>query len=362
MKQRKEYIDIIRSTLPTSECLTIQLGECKILVKANTKEIKNALQEYFGSFVIDQVSNHDILITVHECYKGFIENQMHGVCFAIKNPDPGKTKIKEEFIDLLDGRIVKKRLTGMFFIFGHGDHLAIGPCLQNLNQVINFINNRFIEWKLCRGSILGHASGINFEGKGLAIAGFSGAGKSTLALKIMNLGASFVSNDRIMVRKTNNGLAMSGVAKLPRINPGTVLNNPQLESILSEEERIQFSNLSKDELWHLEHKYDASIDICYGPNRFLLESPMHGLVILNWTNGYSYEPASQVNISDRVDLLPAFMKSTGLFFLPHSDCFMPAPTIESYIDHLSCCSVWEFNCGIDFENAAQACIHFLKEL
>ena len=68
----------------------------------------------------------------------------------MKTPDPGKTKIKEEYVDLDDGRIVRKRLTGMLFVFGGGQNVAVGPCGANLNQVINFINNRYIEWLLCR--------------------------------------------------------------------------------------------------------------------------------------------------------------------------------------------------------------------
>ena len=64
------------------------------------------------------------------------------------------------------------------------------------------------------------------------MAGFSGAGKSTLALHVMSLGATFVSNDRVMVAETpandSGAPMMYGVAKHPRINPGTAMNNPDL--------------------------------------------------------------------------------------------------------------------------------------
>jgi HprK-related kinase B len=281
--------------------------------------------------------------------------------FAVKPPDPGKTKVKEEFLDLPDGRIVRKRLTGMVFVFGEGDNAAVGPCRDHLNQVINFINNRHIQWALCRGCLLGHAAGVLRKNRGLALAGFSGAGKSTLALHIMNLGATFVSNDRLMVAPEGDGLHMHGVAKLPRINPGTVLNNPSLESVMTPEERAEFAALPVRELWNLEHKYDADIETCFGPDRFRLDGPMHALAILDWKPGGGETKVRRVSLGDRRDLLPAFMKSTGLFFAPEAGCRMPEPTEDAYADLLSRCGVLEFSGGIDFEKAARICVRFLED-
>ena len=77
-------------------------------------------------------------------------------------------------------------------------------------------------------------------GAGLVIAGFAGAGKSTLALEIMGHGTDFISNDRVMVSRQGQTLTMAGVAKMPRINPGTVLNNPNLASVMNAEDRARF--------------------------------------------------------------------------------------------------------------------------
>lgn len=314
---------------------------------ANEKAIIEELAKYFGPFAED-VNQPDIFITVHEA-----PTPEFPLSFTIKTPDPGKTKIKEEFAELPDGRIVRKRLTDMIFVFGQGDNLAMGPCLENMNQVVNFINNRHIEWKLCQGCLLGHAAGVIWNGKGVSLAGFSGAGKSTLALHLMNQGATFVSNDRLMIEKNGQKLFMYGVAKLPRINPGTILNNPNLENLMTPEERERFSALSGEELWNLEYKYDAPIDKCFGEGRFVLGSPMHSLVILNWKKGQGETSVQKVNPMVRKDLLPAFMKSTGLFLLPHNGCAMPEPHIENYIEFLSLCNVFEITGGINFEKAAE---------
>jgi len=374
-KNIESYISEYRKEFPTPFETVLKFANCCIKVKVNNDSLLSELNHYFDNFVLpvsgvnssDSVVTEpiDITISVHQAPVPDL-----AIPFIAKQPDPGKTKIKEEFIDLPDGRIVRKRLTGMHFFFGRKGHLAIGPCLENSNQVINFINNRYIEWELCKGALLGHAAAVAWKGKGAAIAGFSGAGKSTFALHMMNKGTIFISNDRLMIRKTkpvplNNAgtaheLAMFGVAKLPRINPGTILNNPNLLKIMSDEEIRIFSALPKEELWEMEHKFDASIDECFGPDRFVLEAPMHSLAILNWKHTDTPLSVEIVDPKERVDLLPAFMKSTGLFFTPDSYCNMPEPTPEAYADYLSNCTMIEFSGGVDFEKAAEIYLHFLE--
>ncbi len=367
MKQQGTITDSIskyRESYPAHYATALKFARCKIKVKVNEESLVNELNSYFDNFVIpfpDDDSHgkpkdkFDITISAHQAPVPDIPME-----FTVKKPDPGKTKIKEEYIDLSDGRVVRKRLTGMHFFFGRGEHLAIGPCLENTNQVINFINNRYIEWELCKGALLGHAAAVAYKEKGAALAGFSGAGKSTLALHMMNHGTTFISNDRLMIRTHEGHLTLSGVAKLPRINPGTILNNPNLLKIMSDEEIKLFSSLPREELWELEHKFDASIDECFGPGRFVLEAPMHALAILNWKHSGEPLNVQVVDPAKRMDLLPAFMKSTGLFFTPDSHCQMPEPSPEIYAEYLSRCTVIEFSGGIDFERAAKVYIHFLE--
>ncbi|MBF0235343.1 MAG: HprK-related kinase B [Desulfamplus sp.] len=360
-----------RKEFPTPFETLLKFANCRIRVKVNDESLLSELNHYFDNFVIpvpeakpgDSIITEPVDITISAHQTALLDL---AIPFITKQPDPGKTKIKEEFIDLPDGRIVRKRLTGMYFFFGTKEHLAIGPCLENSNQVINFINNRYIEWELCKGGLLGHAAAVAWKGKGGAVAGFSGAGKSTFVLHMMSKGTTFVSNDRLMIRKGpllphNNAhqLTMFGVAKLPRINPGTILNNPDLLGIMSDEEIKRFSALPKKELWELEHKYDASIDECFGPDRFVLEAPMHALAILNWKDTGTPLKVQIVDPEKRMDLLPAFMKSTGLFFMPDSHCKMPEPTSEAYADYLSNCTIIEFSGGVHFKEAADIYLHFL---
>lgn len=351
---RQQLTSEIRHTFPASHQLYLAFGGCTINVGLNSEELNRVLRQYFKPFIAGP-ADPQIVITVHEA--GLQLNYS----YSVKQPDPGKTKIKEEFCDIVGGRIVHKRLTGMQFIFGQGDNLAVGPCLKNPNQVINFINNRFIEWKLQRGAILGHAAGVWHKGRGLSLAGFSGMGKSTLALHLMSKGTSFVSNDRLLVNKSGADLQMAGVAKLPRVNPGTVLNNPDLAATIPEEERRQFAELPPDQLWMLEHKYDVDIDACFGKNRFVIESPMHGLLILNWnresTDDFSFR---KVSLDERPDLLSAFMKSTGLFYLPDQENTALDASQDEYLERLRRITVFEASGPVNFDLAALKCLQFLE--
>lgn len=333
--------------------LRVDMAGCVIEVETNSKELAETLEGYFKPFLTGGGSDPVSLVTALEMPPPTFPYE-----FTVKQPDPGKTKIKEEYLDLEDGRIVRKRLTGMVFVFGGGRNLAVGPCLENPNQVVNFVNNRFIQCKLEQGCLLGHAAGVGMNGRGLGMAGFSGMGKSTLALHLMGRGADFVSNDRIMITREGEPPTMFGVAKHPRINPGTALTVPGLDSIMSDEERERFSSLDADELWSLEHKYDAIIEEYYGKGRFRLQAPMHAMVLLNWKLDGGPLVIRQVSPNERKDLLPALMKETGLFYIDNGG--RPEPGEDEYAEVLSRCTVIEMSGGVDFEAAADACRQFMN--
>lgn len=341
------YNDVIRDNEFT-QVLHLSLGNIVIRVHTNSDRLIHDMRSYFTGFITEEEESH---IEIYALESDPVETDLD---FIVKTPDPGKTKIKEEYANLSDGRVVKKVLTGMLFVFNGRENVAAGPCVENSNQVINFINNRYIELLLQRGCLLFHAAGVLNDSKGIVLSGFSGAGKSTLALHMMSEGYSFLSNDRIMVENTRDKLFMYGIPKLPRINPGTIMNNPDLTSIITEEEREEFKKLPNRDLWELEHKYDARIDEIFGQGKFKLFSEMDTLVIMSWKHNGEPLKLGKINISNRPDLYPAFMKSPGLFFRADEEFTGGMQPEESYVDALNNCDVYELSGGVDFKNAVIA--------
>ncbi len=394
-----EFQQALAAAHPPTAQLHLRFAHCRVVVHTNAPTLLEKLRGYFAPFVAPPaLESETIEIFAHEA-----PPLDPAVLPALSPfaPEPGKARVKEEYAELRDGRLVRKRLTGMVFAFGGTRHVAVGPCVANDNQIVNFVNSRFIQAQVRRGYLLCHAAGLalarpvagaampasgapshvsgetraaSAPARGLALAGMSGRGKSTLALHLLNRGFDFVSNDRLLIRRgapladgrpqpaaADAALEMVGVAKWPRVNPGTLLNNPALQGILSPDERARYSALPKDELRRLEAKYDVLIEACYGPNRFRLAATMRAAVILNWNWEAGPLRVTRFEPAARPDLLAALMKRLGLFFEPPGGGLGPDPQPHEYIAMLADLPCYEFTGGVDFDAAADACARLLTE-
>lgn len=331
----------------------VDMGECRVSVSSDNPMLVAALREYFGDFVCESPAGPRVQIYAWES-PTLPDPQGLGP-FAEQPREGGKSGLKEAFVRVEDGVIIRKVRTGMLYVVGEGIHHVKGPCLENLPQVVNFANNRAIELALRGGDLLGHAAALVAQTKtgerGVAFAGFSGMGKSTLSLHLMSAANySFVSNDRIMFSVQDKEARMLGVAKHPRINPGTILHNPSLHTVSTLKDRERWKGMPIDELWDLEEKYDGIVDRCFGPGRFSLRAPLNAFVVLNWKRNGAAPLLDRVDLASRLELLDAIRKSPGLFFSPGQ-----GPTydgsVENYLRALKDVDIYELSGGVDFEKA-----------
>jgi HprK-related kinase B len=332
----------------------VRLEDLTVEVRANKPELQAAVRGYFCDFLAP-LNSADLVVRVIDAPTPKLD-----LPFKTDWPAPGKTKIKNEYVDFPDGRLVRKCLTGFHAFFGPGISLACGPCLANMNQTVNFVVHRFIQWQLERKHLVGHAAAVSLSGKAFAIAGLSGRGKSTLALHMLHRGLDFISNDRILVARQDDGHVVRGVPKLPRVNPGTILTTPGLEHLVTNEQKTNWQSLAPDDLWHLEEKYDVFIDQCYGPGRFKLHAALMGLVILTWNRDGGPPRLEEVRLEDRADLLEALRKPVGVFFAGKEGQEPPDQSPEAYLRLLQGCPVYEIAGGIDFSAAAEMLIEKLQ--
>ncbi len=340
------------------DALFLGLGSCKLLVRSNSRELIDGLRHYF-SHVPAASGQPDLEVIAIER-----EAADTGIGFVDWAREPGKSGRKDSYFDIPGGRVVRKVRTGMVFLQSETRRIAAGPCQRYDNQVINFINSQYMNWLQHRDWVICHAAGLVLDGKCLGIAGFSGGGKSTLMLHLMDRDeVSFLSNDRLFVRKVNGITHACGIPKLPRVNPGTIVHNTRLQGLLTAQQRADLLALPPDELWHLEDKYDVFLDQVYGPGRVVSEALLSGFLVLNWRrDSEAAVEIRPVELDQRPDLLAAIMKSPGPFYQYPDGRFHRDDAIldeQAYLDALRGVRIHEATGRIDFDGLARRCLREL---
>jgi HprK-related kinase B len=185
------------------------------------------------------------------------------------------------------GRAIRRRARahhGLAFLLGTDLSLAVGACADNQNQIANLIHARYIERLLQRGWLLCHAAGVAMGTRGIALCGPSDSGKSTVALRAIGGGASYVASHGLLVHETGGARRMAGVPEWPRVNPGTLVHDSVLRTLLSEKRLSELEKLSATDLWRLQDKHDIDIGRLFGPSRMLAAADLLACVVLNWSS------------------------------------------------------------------------------
>ncbi len=343
---------LVGNAVLKEQALCLLLGDCRIRVRSNADELMERLRRYFG-FVVTTDDGHDIDVIAVER-----EAPQLDVEFVDWRREPGKTGRKDSCHDFAGGRLVRKVRTGMVFLQSESRRIAAGPCLDNDNQVINFIITQYMNWLQVRDWLICHAAGVVRNGSAWGLAGFSGGGKSTLMLCLLEDDASrFLSNDRLFVSRQPGGVQAAGVPKLPRINPGTIVNNQRLHPLIPEVERAALLELPADQLWELEQKYDVMIDQLYGPGRIRMQAPLDGFLVLNWDrHSNAATRLERVDLHEQRALLGAIMKSPGPFMQYADGSFLGnqlTPDEDVYLAAFADVPVYAASGGVDFDDLAR---------
>lgn len=331
------------------DILPLRLGECRIDIRSNSPEHLSELRDYFAHVVVEGDTKPELeMIAIERDIPDI------GVTYTDWAREPGKTGRKDAYYDMPGGRLVLKVRTGMQFLQSENLRIAAGPCRRYPNQVINFLNAQYMNWLQNRDYLICHAAGLVYGGRAFGVAGFSGGGKSTLMLRLMDHDeVGFLTNDRLFIGHGNGTPQALGIAKLPRINPGTIVHNARLQSLISPEKREQLLALPEDELWHLEEKYDVDVAQVYGADRIVQQAPLGAFIILNWDRTSDAPPQiNQVDLSQRRELLGAIMKSPGPFYQFNDGSFFQdnmSLNEETYLDCLLGVDVYEVSGGVDFD-------------
>jgi len=342
--------------------IALQLPDMVIGVRSNSPALLDILRDYFRHIIVDEdvVDDHRIEVVALER-----EPLQWDVDWQDWSRPAGKRGRKDAYVDVCEGqvqgRLIWKVRTGMVFLQSLNHRIAVGPCLANANQVINFINNQYMNDLQQQGWLICHAAAVAESGKITAMAGFSGGGKSTMMLHLMNHAQfNYVTNDRMFIKPVDGHVQARGVPKLPRVNPGTIIHNARLRSMLAADEIAAFEAMPQQELWDLEQKYDVDVGQVYGADRFDDAAPLDRFIVLNWSRD-SQQPTkvSAVEIAHRPELLDAIMKSSGPFYQYADGSFYDDQhglTRQQYIAVLEQVQVLEVTGGVSFDVLEQACL------
>ncbi|MDB4837701.1 HprK-related kinase B [Marinomonas sp.] len=345
-----------------AECLNhavFNFANLTVRVHTNYPNILDELKAYYKSYLQAETGNASVDLYAYESEEvGQLED------WVDVPREAGKQGKKEGYLDSFtesgdfEGRWIKKFKTGMTLLQRLENPIAMGPCLANMAQIINFVNNQFLNLHLRQGYSLGHASGFSVNGNVTAIAAGSGGGKSTLMLRCLESETrQFITNDRILIRQTEAGVDAVGVAKLPRVNPGTLLHSHEnrLRHILSTERQQQLLEMAPQDLWVLEEKYDVQIEEEYGASRVELTGKLHNLVMLDWSFSSMEETRiERVDLTEEPDVIEGLRKRPGPFYQDTSGVFVDlhaCESVEHYCAALQGVKVFRLVGGIDFDKA-----------
>jgi HprK-related kinase B len=285
--------------------LYLRFGSFTLAVQSNDARLQRRLARYFRDFALDTPGARapDAILRATDGEPPTIERALQ----------PWGDRGKESFADTRRGRIIRKDRTGVVIETGAGWTIA-GNLHRNFSQLVNLIGVIYGCAQLDRGGAMLHASAAVIDGAALAMIGESGSGKSSLTVRLLERGADFLSNDRLIVRRERNGVVARGLPKLPRVNPGTLLAGRRTSALITTDARRRYGKMGARQLWDLEEKFDLDFERTLG-RRWLLRAPLACAFVLDWRHGGGDLALARLTPGQAVESLQRAAKSFGAFDL-----------------------------------------------
>jgi HprK-related kinase B len=258
--------------------LRLRVRDFRLLFETDSTALASRVSSYFEAY-LDPTPDpaHERLVAL-ETEAEFDAHQMRPW-----RAKPGRVP-KESFYDRDGHRYILKNRTGLLIVRGAGTTVASGPVTRNAHQIINLVGTMFGISLLRQGFLMVHASGVveRSSGRARVFLGNSGSGKSSVALQLLERGGyDYLSNDRILLRTAPGGVAVAGLPKQPRVNPGTLLASPRLIRLLPRPRRRLYAELRPSELWSFEEKTDVDVTRDLGATT-RLSAPLGEMYTLDW--------------------------------------------------------------------------------
>src|SRR6185503_3912106 len=128
--------------------LALRFGDYDLAVASNSAAMIEKLRHIFRHFLDDAPTSRFAIRIIDVPAAPDL-----GLAFTQRLSDEEDDESKDEFCDLTDGRVIRKRSNGILFASGDGIELAIGPCEEHETKTANFINSRYIQWLLHQGGV-----------------------------------------------------------------------------------------------------------------------------------------------------------------------------------------------------------------
>jgi HprK-related kinase B len=223
---------------------------------------------------------------------------------------PWDARGKESFLQVEGGRIIRKNRSGVLIGCFDGRWTIAGNLQANFNQIVNLIGALYGMSVIGRGGAMLHASAVVRDDRAIAVLGQSGSGKSSVAVRLLERGFDFLSNDRLILLPTQDGMQAHGLPRLPRVNPGTLLAGRRTQALLDKDRRRRYARLPERELWQLEDKYDLDVSAVLG-RAWRTSAPLGCLLVLGWRHDGRSLHIERLDPGQALDALRNVGKSFG---------------------------------------------------